>query len=137
MSEENVDIIRRLYDAAARRDSGVVLAIYDPEVEVDMSRAPCRDLVGKRFYHGHDGLRAFYREWNGAWETVEADVEELIDAGDRVVSVETTRGRGVASGAAVELHQCGIWTIRAGKIVRVEWLDATREEALEAAGLSE
>jgi hypothetical protein len=37
----------------------------------------------------------------------------------------------------VELHQCGIWTIRAGRIVRVEWLAATREEALEAAGLSE
>jgi hypothetical protein len=35
------------------------------------------------------------------------------------------------------LHQCGIWTIRAGRIVRVEWLDATREEALEAAGLRE
>jgi ketosteroid isomerase-like protein len=65
-------------------------------------------------------------------------VEELIDAGERVISVETTRGRGLASGAVVEVHQCGIWTIRTGKIVRVEWLDATREEALdEAAGLSE
>jgi ketosteroid isomerase-like protein len=137
MSQENVEIIRRLYEAAAHRDSNAVLALYDPEVEVDMSHAPCKDLVGSRFYHGHDGLRAFYREWNGAWESVESDVEELIDAGDRVISVETTRGRGLVSGAAVELHQCGIWTIRAGKIVRVEWLDATREEALEAAGLRE
>jgi ketosteroid isomerase-like protein len=108
MSQENVKVVRRMYDAAARRDSDAVLALYDPEVEVDMSHAPCRDLVGKRFCHGHDGLRAFYREWNGAWETVESAVEELIDAGERVVSVETTRGRGVASGVAVELHQCGI-----------------------------
>jgi ketosteroid isomerase-like protein len=137
MSQENVEVIRRLYEAAAHRDSSAVLALYDPEVEVDMSHAPCRDLVGKRFYHGHDGLRAFYREWNGAWETVESDLEELIDAGEHVISVETTRGRGRASGAAVELHQCGIWRIRAGKIVRVEWLDTTREEALEAAGLRE
>jgi ketosteroid isomerase-like protein len=137
MSQKNIEIVRRIYDAAARRDSGVVLALYDPRVEVDMSRAPCRDLVGKRFYRGHDGLRAFYREWNDAWETVESDVEELIDAGERVISVETTRGRGRASGVAVEVRQCGIWTIRAGKIVRVEWLEATREEAFEAAGLSE
>jgi ketosteroid isomerase-like protein len=137
MSEENVEIVRRMYDAAAHRDADVVLALYDPGVEVDMSRAPCRDLVGERFYHGHDGLRNFYREWHDAWETVESDVEELIDAGERVVSVETTRGRGRESGVAVELHQCGIWTIRGGKIVRVEWLDATREEALEAAGLAE
>ena len=136
MSEENVEIIRRLYDAAAHRDSDAVLALYHPEVEVDMSRAPCRDLVGKRFYHGHDGLRAFYREWNGAWETVESDVEELIDAGERVISVETTRGCGVASRAPVELHQCGIWTIRDGKVVRVAWVEK-RDEALEAAGLRE
>ena len=78
MSEENVEIIRRLYDAAEHRDSDVVYALYDPEVEVDMSRAPCRDLVGKRFYHGHDGLRAFYREWHGAWETVEGDPVALL-----------------------------------------------------------
>jgi ketosteroid isomerase-like protein len=95
-------------------------------------RGPCR----KRFYHGHDGLRAFYREWYDAWETVESEMEELIDAGDRVISVETTRGRGVASGAAVEVQNCGIWTIRGGTIVRVEWIEE-REEALEAAGLSE
>jgi ketosteroid isomerase-like protein len=136
MSQENVEIVRQMYDAAAHRDSGAVLALYDPGVEVDMSRSPCRDLVGKRFYHGHDGLRTFYREWNGAWEAVESDVEELIDAGDRVISVETTRGRGQESGAAVEMHICGIWTISAGRIVRVEWLEA-REDALEAAGLRE
>jgi ketosteroid isomerase-like protein len=34
MSEENVEIVRRLYDAAARRDSGAVLALYDPAVEL-------------------------------------------------------------------------------------------------------
>jgi ketosteroid isomerase-like protein len=128
--------VRRLYDAVAHRDSDAVLALYDQEVEVDMSRAPCGDLVGKRFYHGHDGFRAFYREWYDAWETVESEMEELIDAGDRVISVETTRGRGVASGAAVEVQNCGIWTIRGGTIVRVEWIE-DREEALEAAGLSE
>jgi ketosteroid isomerase-like protein len=98
MSEENVEIVRRLYDASAHRDSEAVLALYDPGVELDMSRAPCGDLVGQRFYHGHDGLRAFYREWYGAWETVGSDLEELIDAGERVVSVETTRGRGRESG---------------------------------------
>jgi ketosteroid isomerase-like protein len=137
MSQENVEIVRRLYDAAAHRDSEAVLALYDPAVEVDMSRAPCRDLVGRSFYHGHDGLRTYFREWYSAWENVASDLEELIDAGERVIAVETTRGRGRVSGAEVELHQCMIWTLRADKIVRVESLEATREEALKVAGLRE
>jgi ketosteroid isomerase-like protein len=64
------------------------------------------------------------------------DFEELIDAGDRVVSVGTTRGRGRASGADVVWKHAGVWTIRDGKIVRVVWFNA-REEALEAVGLRE
>jgi len=138
MSQESVEIIRQMYAAVARRDSDAVLEIYDPSVEADMTPAPCRDIIGGgRVYHGHDGLRAFYREWNDAWEVVESELEELIDGGDRVISLETTHGRGRASGAEVELHECGIWTLRNGRIVHVEWLDATREEALEAAGLRE
>lgn len=44
---------------------------------------------------------------------------------------------GRVSRAEVELHQCMIWTIRSGKIVRVESLEATREEALKASGVPE
>jgi ketosteroid isomerase-like protein len=136
MSEENVEIVRRIYDAAADHESGAVLALYDPDVELDLSHAPYSELIGRRVYHGHDGLRAFFREWYGAWETLEPDVEELIDAGERVISVEITRGRGDTSGIAVELTQYGVWTIRAGKVVRAAWFGA-RAGALEAAGLRE
>jgi ketosteroid isomerase-like protein len=142
MSEKNVEIVRRIFEAAANRDSEAVLALYDPGVQVDVSRAPCRDLVGSRFYHGHDGLRSYFREWYEAWETVVWNVEELIDAGERVISVETEQGRGRASGAAVEMHMSGIWTIRGGKVVRVEWLEGrdpaeARDEALKAVELRE
>jgi ketosteroid isomerase-like protein len=37
MSQENVELVRRVYDAAARRDAATVLALYDPEVELDNS----------------------------------------------------------------------------------------------------
>jgi ketosteroid isomerase-like protein len=75
-------------------------------------------------------------DWNEAWATVEYDLEELIDAGPHVIGAITYRGRGRSSGAEVERTDFPVWTIRDGKIVRVLWL-ATREEALEAAGLSE
>jgi ketosteroid isomerase-like protein len=137
MSEENVEVVRRVFDAAARGDSAGVLAFYDPEVEWDMSRGGLGGVVDRGVYHGHDGLRRYFRLRSEAWETITDDCGELIDAGERVISVVTVRARGRASGVEVESQNLvGIWTIRQGKIVRVVWFPS-RDEALEAAGLSE
>ena len=135
MSEENVEIVRRVYEAAARRDPATVLALYDPEVELDPSRLQTVGLFD-RVYHGHDGLRSFFREWHEAWEGIEYDYDELIDAGERVISVVTRHGRGRASGAEVEWPLALVWTIRKGKVIRVVWFP-TRADALEAAGVRE
>jgi ketosteroid isomerase-like protein len=135
MSGENVEIVRRIYDAASRRDSATVLALYDPEVELDNTRLQIVGGAGG-VYRGHDGLRRFFREWHDAWQKIEYDFDELIKAGEQVISVVTRRGRGRASGADVEWQGALVWTIRQGKVVRVVWF-RTREEALEAAGLSE
>jgi ketosteroid isomerase-like protein len=133
MAQENVEIVRRLFDALARRDAKSVLALYDPEVEWDASRAgPGEAFIGG-IYHGHEGLRGYFREWYEAWESIEYDCEELVDAGERVMSAVTNRGRGRVSGAELEYKQYAVWTIRDGRIVRVVWFNA-RDEALEEAG---
>ena len=134
MSQENVEIVRRVYDAGARRDGAAVLSLHDPEVEWDISHSPARELMGHRSYHGHEGLRLFFSEWYEAWDAVAPDLHELIDAGDDVISVETTHGRGRASGAPVTLSHHAVWTIREGKVARVVWF-GTQAEALEAAGV--
>ena len=137
MSEENVEIVRRVYDAVARGDAATVLALYDPEVEFDFSRSPQGKLgLMKPVYRGHQGVRDWVRERHEDWDTIEDDLEELIDAGDEVISVVTHRGRGRASGIMVDMSGAGLWTIREGKIVRAVWFH-TRADALEAAGLSE
>ncbi|HVS28126.1 MAG TPA: nuclear transport factor 2 family protein [Solirubrobacteraceae bacterium] len=138
MSQENVELVRSVYDAVGRRDAASVLALYDPDVEWDSTRGPMRDLMGgPTVYHGHDELRRWFREWYEAWENVEANVEELIDAGDQVIAVLNYRGRGRVSGVEVELTaMAGVWTIRKGKIVRVVWF-GSRAEAFEAVGLAE
>jgi ketosteroid isomerase-like protein len=130
--------VRRVYDAVARRDAATVLALYDPEVELDGTRLPESSLTGRRNpLRGHEGLRKLTREWNEAWEYAEDHCEELIDAGgEHVVSVVTRRARGLASGAEVETRRGGVWTIRAGKVVRTVWFPSV-VEALEAVGLSE
>jgi ketosteroid isomerase-like protein len=136
MLRENVEIVRRVYDAAARRDAATVLDIYDPEVELDLSRLQVVGFMGQDVYRGHEGLRSFFREWHEAWENIEYDYDELIDAGEEVISVVTRRGRGRASGAEVELAVALVWALREGKVVRVAWF-RTRAEAIEAAGLRE
>lgn len=89
-----MEVVRRVYDAAARRDSETVLSLYDPDVELDNSRL---QIVGSsaEVFRGHDGLRRFFRAWNEAWDDVDYQVDELVDVGDdRVVSVVTRHGRG-------------------------------------------
>jgi ketosteroid isomerase-like protein len=137
MSQENVEVVRRVYEAIARGDTAAVLAAYDPGVEWDFRGSPFRDFLRGDVYHGHDGIRSFIHErTEDAWADIQDHLEELIDAGDHVISVVTSRGRGLASGVEVERAHAGVWTLRSGMIVRVAWM-STRAEALEAVGLRE
>ncbi len=138
MSRENVEVVRQVYDAAMRRDNASVLSLYDPDVVWDMSRHPTAAVMGGGIYRGHEGLSQWFGDWHEVLDDFETECEELIDVGDeRVVSVATTRGRGRASGAeATYRRQAAIWTLRAGKIIRVVWF-LGRDEALEAVGLRE
>jgi len=138
MSAENVAIVRRLYDAVACRDSATVLAIYHPDLEWDHTRneSVVGLMGGQSVWRGHEGLRQWSREWYEAWENVDAQLEDLIDAGERVVAVLNYRGRGLASGIEVEFSRmAGIFTLSEGRVVRAAWF-RSREEALEAAGLA-
>ena len=136
MSEENVQVVREIYEAAARHDRDAVLSLYDPEVEFDATGHPLTKLIGgRRAYHGHEGLQEFFHQRNEALEDVTDEVEELVDAGECVVTVWSARGRGRASGVEVELlHAGGLFTLRDGKVVQVRFFP-TREDALKAAGL--
>jgi ketosteroid isomerase-like protein len=137
MSQENVEIVREVFDAEARRDFTTLHAFYAPEIEMDLSGSPFADFAGRETLHGLGEVRHAFRDFYAAFADVESELGELIDAGDHVVSVFTYRGRGRTSGVVVEWKDmAGLWTFRGGKISRVTWL-RTRDEALEAAGLSE
>ena len=136
MSQENVEVVRRLYEAVERGDSATVFALYHPDVECDASRSPLPRLIGGEGFRGHDGLRRFFRERAEAWENIHDKCEQLIDAGTDVLAVVTVSGRGRTSGIDVETTMTGVWTVRDRQIVRMVWF-GSHDEALEAAGLSE
>ncbi|TMK41167.1 MAG: hypothetical protein E6G56_04680 [Actinobacteria bacterium] len=58
MSQENVEVVRQVFEAAARRDADAVLALYDPEVEWDATQTP-GGLGGDEVYRGMMGWVVF------------------------------------------------------------------------------
>ena len=92
-------------------------------------------LGGGRSYRGLEGFRRMWLDWLGPWETYHARVEAIFEEDDRVVVLIRDRGRHPGSDAEVELLAGSVWTVRAGKVTRVE-LYANREELFEASGLS-
>jgi uncharacterized protein len=132
MSRENVEIVRQHLEAYLSGDNETALAAYDEEVEFDVSIRP-----DGRVYRGPEGVAELMRTWTGTWEDFRMEVEEIIDAGDRVIVVDHQSGRGKGSGAPLDQQTFTVYTLREGKIVRAVWLK-TREEAFKtAAGLQE
>jgi uncharacterized protein len=73
---------------------------------------------------------------NDVWDDFRFEVEELIDAGDKVFAAVQLSGRGKGSGVPVDQHDIHVCTIRDGKVVRID-VHRDRAEALKAAGLFE
>ena len=130
MSRENVDVVRRIYEAFARGDLAEGLSQLHPEIEW---REP-PESPGAGVYRGHDGVRRSYEAWKGNWADYRLDVEELIDAGDEVLVRCRQRVRAKASGAELEQPLFGVWTLRDGAVVRMRMFHDERE-ARDAAGL--
>ena len=136
MSHANVDVVRRLYDAAARRDDVIPFEVYAEDIIWDISNSRRALLAMKPIYHGHEGVRRYWRETVSAFGEIDFEVEELIDAGDQVLAVIREREVGRASGAPVETTHLAVFTLTGGKIIQMQVFD-DRQQALEAAGLAE
>jgi len=135
VSEANVELVRRAKEALteATRAGGLTDALAelcDPAIQVDASRR----VFNPEVYEGHAGMTRLVAEMSDAWQDFSHQTERLIDLGDRVLSIQTIAGRGRASGAEVDSRSGLIWTVRAGRITRVE-VYGDHRDALAAAGL--
>jgi ketosteroid isomerase-like protein len=135
MSRENVEIVRGIYDALARRDAVSPFEVYAEDIVWDMSRLRTAFMYsGGPVYRGHEGVRQSWREGLSAFGEIDMTAEELIDAGDKVLALVSERETGRASGVPVKNAHLAVWTLAAGKVTRVQMFDE-RDEALDAAGL--
>jgi ketosteroid isomerase-like protein len=131
MSQENLEVVRQMYEAFHRRNAEASLAHFDPEVMVDMSRRG-EGGIGR----GREELAQIIGEWVAEWEDWREEIEEMRDLGSQVYVVAVQRGRGKGSGIEVEARYGVLYEFRGDKISRMTGY-RDPEEGLEAAGLSE
>jgi ketosteroid isomerase-like protein len=140
MSQENVEVVRRLYSLRADA-AGIVRGDFDevfldymhPDVEVvPPSTYPDADIA----YRGREGVRNWFRQMDEVWDDWRVEPERFFDAGTRVVVFVRVSGVAKQGGPAVAISAAHVVTLRDGRITRADvFLD--RSDALEAVGLSE
>jgi ketosteroid isomerase-like protein len=134
MSEENVEVVRDLFAATNDRDFSRAMSHYTEDVELV---ADADSFLDRGIFKGRHAVGQWFGNWLAAFEPgYHFDIEETRDLGDVVFLYATCYGRGRTSGVEVHSQTGFLYSLRGGKIARVE-LYPSRAEALNAAGLSE
>jgi ketosteroid isomerase-like protein len=102
------------------------------DAEIDMSRR----VFNPEVYRGLDGMRRLLGEVREVWEEWHVIPERFLDAGDRVVVIETVHARGRGSGVELDSRTAAMWTLRNGRVTGVR-TGIEIEAALKAVGMEE
>lgn len=123
MSQENVELVRRIYEAWGREESARDFIAEDIEY-VNPSYA---------VESGTRRGRASFRVVRETYGDFKVQVERYVDAGEEVIVLAQYKGSGGGSGVPVSGEHGYVWTVRDGQAVRFQWFQSHRE-ALDAAG---
>ena len=132
--EENLRIVRGIYEAAARRDAVAAFAIYSEDIVWDFSATARGNFAMKPVSHGHEEVRQAWRDYLSVFATMEFDVLELRPAAGRVLATIRDILAGRASGVPVQATHYALWELADGKVTRLRVFD-DRDLAEAAAGL--
>jgi uncharacterized protein len=122
------EVVRAIWNAWERGDVPAMFELIDPEVVV--TQFP--EQIDVRDYHGHEGTREVMADWIGTWDDYEIELLDLREVGEAVIATLHQRGRGKASGVAMQGDVWFVWRVRDGKVVRWQMF-SSEAEALEAA----
>ena len=132
MSQENVEIVRRMFDAWATGDLRAGADVLDQHVVFIVSP----DFPAFGVHHGPDGVRSYMRDFVEQWERVTIKAKRIEAVGDTILVQVVQHNTGKTSGIEGELEHFMLFTFRGKKIVRWESV-MSEAEALEAVGLPE
>ena len=128
MKADDLDTVRRAYDAFAGGDMAVLQELLSADIE--WRTTPDVPFLGN--YRGIDQFLAALNEWTEPFDEMTTTVEEIIDAGDCAIVRHRMRGRGTDSGVEVDLVLWQVVTVANGQLTRMHDFQ-TREEAVAAA----
>ena len=123
MSEQqNVEIIRRGYEAFGRGDLNALLDLFDDDIEWTAPGPPELPTAGTR--RGRAQVAEFFNAIGQTWEIQRFDPHTFIAQGDHVVVVGDDTARVKATGKVLDTPWVHVFTMRGGKVVRFqEFLD--------------
>src|SRR5436309_9925499 len=117
MSQENVEIVRRAFQAFNDRDLDTLLACHTDDVEWRLIGG-FADVMGTEF-SGHEGLRRLSNEWVGTLG-LRVEMEAVLEANDRVVVITRVMGTGGTSGVPTTVRAGNVYFFRDGKVSAVD-----------------
>jgi ketosteroid isomerase-like protein len=126
MSQENVELVRRVYEGWARGNFSDTDA-FDPEIEFEMVDWPHQTRV-----KGIQQMSDTWRSTLSAFDAFRAVPLEYLDSGNNVLVINQIEASGKESGAEVSAETATVWTVEDGRVVRLAlyWdTDKAREEA--------
>ena len=132
MSPENVEIVRRCYEAVNRGDFDTLFAVSDPAIEFEPpERAPYAGT-----YRGVDAVKELLPSLLEAWKDLRWEPERFFERDDLVVVFVNMAVRGQRSDTPIVIRVGHLWEMRHGKILRFK-IFPEREQALAAAGIED
>ena len=149
MTRENVEVVRAIQPAgsldlvelfragpsAGVGPEGIDVAAISSDADIQFMALESGPLQDRQLI-GVEGLIEGWRDWLEPWQSYVMESEDVIDAGEQVVSLIRVRAKTSHDGVEVEHSPAAVWTVEDRMVVAVTfYLD--RDQALEAAGLSE
>jgi ketosteroid isomerase-like protein len=131
MSDENVALVRAVFDDLNRGDHDAAFSRFAADAEFDNTRA---NGPNSRVLRGRDAISKAWAEFAEMWESLALEMEPR-DAGDQVAVPVILRVNG-RDGIEVVARPAFVGTVRHGEITALCFYQE-HHEALEAAGLSE
>jgi ketosteroid isomerase-like protein len=151
MSRENVEVVKRaqpdavdmvqLFRGSNDPDAAVTPAaagidgtVFDDDFEVEFISGVAGSLRPPS--RGPEGFIEAWLDWLEPWQSYYVEFEDILDAGDKVVSLVHVRAKAAPKAVPVEHRSAAVWSVRNGEIVGIRFY-LEREKALEATGLRE